>query len=167
MGEGENLTARSLTVNGQRRVVRAADDTPLLYVLRNHLDLKGTRFGCGLGLCGACFVLADGRPIYSCDAPLWSVADKSIRTVEGLGTDGEPHPVARALIAGQAAQCGYCMSGIVVAAAALLADNPEPTEAEVRTALDPNLCRCGSHNRVVRAVLSAASELARSADGQR
>ena len=167
MGEGENSTARWLIVNGQRREVRAADDTPLLYVLRNHLDLKGTRFGCGLRLCGACFVLADGRPIYSCDAPLWSVADKSIRTVEGLGTDGEPHPVARALIAGQAAQCGYCMSGIVVAAAALLADNPEPTEAEVRTALDPNLCRCGSHNRVVRAVLSAASELARSADGQR
>ena len=167
MGEGENSTARWLTVNGQRREVVAADDTPLLYVLRNHLDLKGTRFGCGLGLCGACFVLADGRPIYSCDAPLWSVADKSIRTVEGLGTDGEPHPVARALIAGQAAQCGYCMSGIVVAAAALLADNPEPTEAEVRTALDPNLCRCGSHNRVVRAVLSAAAEMARSADGQR
>jgi nicotinate dehydrogenase subunit A len=167
MGEGDNSTIRWLTVNGRRREVRAEDDTPLLYVLRNHLNLKGTRFGCGLGLCGACFVLADGRPIYSCDTPLWSVADKSIRTVEGLGTDGEPHPVARALIAGQAAQCGYCMSGIVVAAAALLADNPEPTEAEVRTALDPNLCRCGSHNRVVRAVLSAAAELARSADGQR
>jgi nicotinate dehydrogenase subunit A len=112
-----------------------------------------------VGLCGACFVLADGRPIYSCDTPLWSVADKSIRTVEGLGADGEPHPVARALVAGQAAQCGYCMSGIVVAAAALLAANPDPTEAEVRAALDPNLCRCGSHNRVVAAVLSAAAEM--------
>src|SRR5271169_175478 len=157
----------TVLVNGRPEEVRTEQDTTLLYVLRNHLDLKGTRFGCGLGLCGACFVLADGRPIYSCDAPLWSVADKSIQTVEGLSRDGQPHPVARALIAGQAAQCGYCMSGIVVSAAALLADNHEPTEAEVRAALDPNLCRCGSHNRVVRAVLSAAAELARSADGQR
>lgn len=160
MGEGEDPPVRRLTVNGRRREVRAEDDTPLLYVLRNHLDLKGTRFGCGLGLCGACFVLADGRPIYSCDTPLWSVTDKSIRTVEGLSADGEPHPVARALIAGQAAQCGYCMSGVVVAAAALLAANPDPTEAEVRAALDPCLCRCGSHNRVVRAVLSAAAAMA-------
>ncbi len=171
VGESEKPTARWLTVNGQRHEVHAADDTPLLYVLRNDLGLKGTRFGCGLGLCGACFVLVDGRPIYSCDTPLWSVADKSIRTVEGLAADGEPHPVARALIAGQAAQCGYCMSGIVVTAAALLTDNPEPTEAEVRTALDPNLCRCGSHNRVVRAVLSAAAQMAAeipgSTDGQR
>jgi nicotinate dehydrogenase subunit A len=154
----ESMTG--LTVNGQRYEVRAEDDTPLLYVLRNHLGLKGARFGCGVGLCGACFVLADGRPIYSCDTPLWSVADKSIRTVEGLGDNGEPHPVADALIAGQAAQCGYCMSGIVVAAAALLAANPDPTDAEVRAALDGNLCRCGSHNRVVRAVLRAATELA-------
>jgi nicotinate dehydrogenase subunit A len=165
MGEGQDPTVRWLTVNGQRREVRAEDDTPLLYVLRNHLDLKGTRFGCGSGLCGACFVLADGRPIYSCDTPLWSMAEKSIRTVEGLSADGEPHPVARALIAGQAAQCGYCMSGIVVAAAALLAANPDPTEAEVRTALDPNLCRCGSHNRVVRAVLSAAAAMATDKEG--
>ncbi|HWS94638.1 MAG TPA: (2Fe-2S)-binding protein [Mycobacterium sp.] len=147
-----------MTVNGRRHEVHAEDDTPLLYVLRNHLGLKGTRFGCGVGLCGACFVLADDRPIYSCDTPLSSVADKSIVTVEGLSADGEPHPVARALIAEQAAQCGYCMSGIVVAAAALLAANSDPTEAEVRAALDPNLCRCGSHNRVVRAVLRAAAE---------
>jgi nicotinate dehydrogenase subunit A len=160
MVEGKDANIRWLNVNGRRRKVRAEDDTPLLYVLRNHLDLKGTRFGCGLGLCGACFVLADGRPIYSCDTPLSSVADKSIRTAEGLGADGESHPVARALIAGQAAQCGYCMSGIVVAAAALLDANPDPTEPEVRTALDPCLCRCGSHNRVVRAVLSAAAEMA-------
>src|SRR6201996_223734 len=141
MGEGEDFTARWLTVNGQRREVHAADDTPLLYVLRNHLGLKGTRFGCGLGLCGSCFVLVDGRPVYSCDTPVGSVADRSIVTVEGLSDGDEPHPVARALIAGQAAQCGYCMSGIVVAAAALLADHPNPTEAETRTALDPNLCR--------------------------
>jgi nicotinate dehydrogenase subunit A len=153
----ENSTVRWLTVNGQRCEVSAEDDTPLIYVLRNQLELKGTRFGCGLGLCGSCFVLVDGRPTYSCDTPLWSVADKSIVTVEGLGDGEEPHPVVRALIAGQAAQCGYCMSGIVVTAAALLADNPDPTEAEVRTALDPNLCRCGSHNRVVRAVLNAAA----------
>ena len=153
-----------LTVNGRRHEVDAEDDTPLLYVLRNHLGLKGTRFGCGVGLCGACFVLADGRPVYSCDTPLWSVAGKSIRTVEGLGDDGEPHPVARALVAGQAAQCGYCMSGIVVTAAALLADNPDPTEDEVRAALDSNLCRCGSHNRVVAAVLRAGAELRASFD---
>ncbi|MCV7089865.1 (2Fe-2S)-binding protein [Mycobacterium interjectum] len=152
-----------LTVNGRRHEVDADDDTPLLYVLRNRLGLKGTRFGCGVGLCGACFVLADGRPVYSCDTPLWAVAGKSIRTVEGLGDGGAPHPVVGALVAGQAAQCGYCMSGIVVAAAALLADNPDPTEDEVRTALDPNLCRCGSHNRVVAAVLSAGAELRRSA----
>jgi nicotinate dehydrogenase subunit A len=170
MGEDTDPKLRWLTVNGRRYEVRAEDDTPLLYLLRNHLNLKGTRFGCGLGLCGACFVLVDGRPVYSCDVPLWSVADKSIRTVEGLSADGEPHPVARALIANQAAQCGYCMSGIVVAAAALLAENPDPTEAQVRTALDSNLCRCGSHNRVVRAVRSAAAEMAAdktgSTDGQ-
>ncbi|GFG63562.1 oxidoreductase [Mycobacterium kubicae] len=164
MGEDNTAATRSLTVNGQRHEVHTEDDTPLLYVLRNHLNLKGTRFGCGVGLCGACFVLADGRPIYSCDTPVWSVADKSIRTVEGLGTDEQPHPVARALIAGQAAQCGYCMSGIVVAAAALLADNPDPTESEVRKVLNPNLCRCGSHNRVVRAVLSAAAQMNGSGD---
>jgi nicotinate dehydrogenase subunit A len=150
-----------LTVNGRRCEVRADDDTPLLYVLRNYLGLKGTRFGCGLSLCGACFVLADGRPIYSCETPLSSVADRSICTVEGLSDDGAPHPVARALIAGQAAQCGYCMSGIVVAAVAFLAANPDPTEEQVRTALDGNLCRCGSHNRVVKAVLDAAAEMRR------
>ena len=170
MAKVEDSTARWLSVNGRQREVHAEDDTPLLYVLRNHLNLKGTRFGCGFALCGACFVLVDGRPVYSCDTPLWSVADKSIRTVEGLSDGEEAHPVTRALIAGQAAQCGYCMSGIVVAAVALLADNPDPTEAEVRTALDPNLCRCGSHNRVVRAVLSAAAEIASEtaepADGQ-
>jgi nicotinate dehydrogenase subunit A len=160
-------TVTAVTVNGRRYEVDAEDDTPLLYVLRNHLNLKGARFGCGIGLCGACFVLADGRPVYSCDTPLWSVAGKSIRTVEGLGADGEPHPVARALVEEQAAQCGYCMSGIVVAAAALLDANPDPTDAEVRAALDPNLCRCGSHNRVVRAVLRAAAAMRGSAGGGR
>lgn len=155
----DELPARTVTVNGRAREVRTEDDTPLLYVLRNHLGLKGTRFGCGLGLCGACLVLVDGRPVLSCDTPVWSVSGAEVTTVEGLGTDGEPHPVARAIADGQAAQCGYCMSGIVVAAAALLRDNPDPTDAEVRAALDDNLCRCGAHNRVVRAVLAAAAEL--------
>jgi len=148
-------------VNGHARQVRADDDTPLLYVLRNHLGLKGTRFGCGLSVCGACSVLVDGRPAYSCDTPLWSVKGKNVTTVEGLGTDVEPHPVASAIVEQQAAQCGYCMSGIVVSAAALLATNADPSESEVRAALDDNLCRCGAHNRVVRAVLTAAAEMRR------
>ena len=146
-------------VNGRPREVRVEPDTALLYVLRNHLGLKGTRFGCGLGVCGACLVLVDGHPAYSCDTPLWTVEGKSVTTVEGLGADGEPHPVASSIVAHQAAQCGYCMSGIVVSAAGLLAENPDPSEADVRAALDHNLCRCGAHNRVVRAVLAAAAEM--------
>jgi nicotinate dehydrogenase subunit A len=149
----------TVLVNGQRREVRTEPDTALLYVLRNHLGLKGTRFGCGLGLCGACLVLVDGQAAYSCDLPLWAVGDKTVTTVEGLGTPGRPHPVIRALIAGQAAQCGYCLSGVIIAAAALLGRNPDPADEEVRAALDGNLCRCGSHNRIVRAVLAAAAEL--------
>jgi nicotinate dehydrogenase subunit A len=146
-------------VNGQRREVRTEQDTALLYVLRNHLGLKGTRFGCGQGLCGACMVLVDGRTAYSCDTPLWAVLDKEITTVEGLGTAGRPHPVTEALIAGQAAQCGYCMSGVIIAAVELLSRSDDPSDAEVRAALDRNLCRCGAHNRIVRAVLAAAAEL--------
>ena len=151
--------ASAVVVNGRVREVCAEPDTPLLYVLRNHLGLKGTRFGCGLGVCGACLVLVDGHPTYSCDTPLWSVDGKEVTTVEGLGADGEPHPVARSIVAHQAAQCGYCMSGIVERAARLLAENPDPSDADVRAALDQNLCRCGSHNRVVRAVLAAAAEM--------
>ena len=147
-----------LQVNGVRRPVAAHRDTPLLYVLRNDLGLVGSRFGCGSGQCGACLVLVDGRAIASCDLPIWSVAGKQITTVEGLGTNGELHPVQKALIAEQAAQCGYCMSGIAVAAAALLAVNRKPTEEQIRAALDKNLCRCGSHNRVVKAVMQAAHE---------
>ncbi|MDT5134432.1 MAG: hypothetical protein QOE41_3743 [Mycobacterium sp.] len=157
MAEDVVPAPRTVRVNGRPREVHTEDDTPLLYVLRNHLGLRGSRFGCGLGVCGACFVLVDGRPVYSCNTPLWSVQDSEITTVEGLGADGQPHPVARAIVSAQAAQCGYCMSGIVVAAAALLNDNPAPTEAEVRAALDGNLCRCGAHNRVVWAVLAAAA----------
>ena len=155
----EAPVASALTVNGHSRAVRVEPDTPLLYVLRNHLGLKGTRFGCGLGVCGACLVLVDGRPVYSCDTPLWSVDGKEVTTIEGLGADGEPHPVARSIVEHQAAQCGYCMSGIVVRAARLLSVNPDPSDAEVRAELDDNLCRCGSHNRVVRAVLAAAAEM--------
>ena len=157
-------------LNGAPTEIDGDPDQLLLDVLRGPLGLTGPHFGCGAGECGACRVIVGDHAVTSCDTPLWSVADKSIRTVEGLSDGEEAHPVTRALIAGQAAQCGYCMSGIVVAAAALLADNPDPTEAEVRTALDPNLCRCGSHNRVVRAVLSAAAEIASEtagpADGQ-
>jgi nicotinate dehydrogenase subunit A len=148
-----------LEVNGQRRSVSAGPDTPLLYVLRNDLGLVGSRFGCGTGQCGACFVIVEGKALPSCDAPLWSVAGKKVTTVEGLAKGGELHPVQKALLAEQAAQCGYCISGIAVAAAALLSNNQNPSEKEVREALDRNLCRCGAHNRVVRAVLRAAKEM--------
>ena len=148
----------NLTINGTARSVDAKPDTPLLYVLRNDLGLVGSRFGCGSGQCGACFVLVDGRPMASCDMPVSFVVDKKVTTIEGLGADGELHPVQKALIDEQAAQCGYCMSGIAVAAAALLATHKKPSEAQVRQALDKHLCRCGSHNRVVRAVMKAARE---------
>jgi nicotinate dehydrogenase subunit A len=151
----------NLNVNGVSREIKAGRDTPLLYVLRNDLGLAGSRFGCGSGQCGACFVLVDGRPIASCDLPIWSLEGKAITTIEGLSAHGELHPVQRALLAEQAAQCGYCMSGIIVAAAALLSSNKSPSEEEIRTALDKNLCRCGSHNRVVRAIQRAAHEQAR------
>ena len=132
--------------------MEAAPETPLLYVLRNDLGLPGTRFGCGSGQCGACFVLVDGRAMASCDLPISFVAGKKITTIEGLGAE---HPVQKALERHQAAQCGYCMSGIVMAAVALLSNNPKPGESEIRAALDKNLCRCGSHNRVVKAILDA------------
>jgi nicotinate dehydrogenase subunit A len=142
----------SLLVNGAEVTVEADRDTPLLYALRNQLALKGTRFGCGLGLCGSCNVLVDGRVTPSCDTPLWSVAGKEVLTVEGLGDSA----LQRALIDEQAAQCGYCVSGVVMTATALLARNSGPSKDEVREALDGNLCRCGAHNRMVRAVLKAA-----------
>ncbi|HEX5493500.1 MAG TPA: (2Fe-2S)-binding protein [Mycobacteriales bacterium] len=151
----DSVALTALTVNGVEHKVDAAADTPLLYVLRDHLGLKGTRFGCGLGQCGACHVLVDGRAVTSCDLPLWATAGRSVTTVEGLGAAGAPHPLRQAFTDEQAAQCGYCLSGILVTAAALLADNPGAGEDEVRAALDRNLCRCGSHNRIVRAVLRA------------
>ena len=145
-----------LTVNGADCAIEAEADTPLLYALRNDLGLKGTRFGCGSGQCGACFVLVDGHPTPACDTPLWSVAGKRVTTVEGLGKPGALHPLQDAFLAEQAAQCGYCTSGILISAAALLAKNPAAGEPEVRAALDRNLCRCGSHKRMVKAVLRAA-----------
>jgi nicotinate dehydrogenase subunit A len=152
---GAAATVR-IRVNGTEHEVSAAADTPLLYVLRNQLGLKAAHFGCGTGECGACRVLIDGRAVASCDTPLWAAAGKQITTAEGLGDAAHPHPLQSALIAEQAGQCGYCLPGILISAAALLARQPRPTETEVRAALDDNLCRCGSHNRIVRAVLRAA-----------
>ena len=147
----------SLVVNGVEREVSATGDTPILYVLRNELDLKATRFGCGNEQCGACLVLVDGKPAYACTTPLSAVAGKEVTTVEGLGSEDRPHALQRAILDEQAGQCGYCLSGIMIRAAALLASNPRPDEAAVRAALDGHLCRCGAHNRIVRAVLRAAA----------
>ena len=141
------------TVNGEPVTVEAEPDTTLLSLLRNHLQLKGSRFGCGLGLCGACFVRVDGNVVPSCDTPLWSVDGRSVVTVEGLGSDGHPHPVQQALLDEQAAQCGFCISGVTVSAAALLEHNPHPSPEEVARALDRNLCRCGVQRRIINAVV--------------
>jgi len=145
-----------LRVNGVERIVEADPATSLLSALRGPLGLMGTRFGCGANQCGACNVLLDGRAVASCDLPLSAAAGKDVTTVEGLGSPEQPHPLQSAFIAEQAMQCGYCISGILISAAALLRRNPDPSEAEVRVALDRNLCRCGAHNRMVRAVLRAA-----------
>jgi nicotinate dehydrogenase subunit A len=144
-----------LQINNKSVDVSAHPDTPLLYVLRNDLGLVGSRFGCGSGQCGACFVLVDGKPMASCDLPVSFLVDKNVTTVEGL--DGR---VQKALLAEQAAQCGYCMSGIAVSATVLLKNNSSPTEEQIRDALDKHLCRCGSHSRVIRAVRRAAREQA-------
>ncbi len=145
-----------LTVNDRPVTVEAHPETPLLTVLREHLDLKGSRFGCGLGLCGACNVILDGTVVASCDVPIWSVEGRAVVTVEGLGREGELHPVQRALLDEQAAQCGFCISGIAVRAAALLSHNPHPDAEDVAVALDGNLCRCGVQRRIIRAVVRAA-----------
>jgi nicotinate dehydrogenase subunit A len=145
-----------LIVNGAQHQVTCDPDTPLLYVLRNDLGLTAAKFGCGLGLCGACNVLVDGRPVHSCDTPVWSVTGRDIRTLEGLGDSASPHPLQRSFIREQAAQCGYCIPGMIVTAAALLETTPVVDEATVREALNGNLCRCGAHNRIVRAVVAAS-----------
>ena len=150
------MATHRIRVNGRERTVESADpDQPLLYVLRNALGLHAAKFGCGLGQCGACTVLIEGKAVRSCQTTVADSAGKSITTLEGLGSPEQPHPLQAAFIAEQAPQCGYCISGMIMTAAALIARNPKPSEADVRAELDANLCRCGSHVRVVRAVVRA------------
>jgi nicotinate dehydrogenase subunit A len=148
--------AISLKVNGVSRSVPAEPDTPLLYVLRNDLELNGAKFGCGLAQCGACTVLIDGKAVRSCVTPIGTLEKSEITTIEGLGSLAKPHALQQAFIQEQAAQCGYCISGMIMSAKELLDRNPRPSEQEVRTALEGNLCRCGTHNRIINAVLRAA-----------
>jgi nicotinate dehydrogenase subunit A len=148
--------AINLKVNGVSSSVPAEPDTPLLYVLRNDLELNGAKFGCGLAQCGACTVLIDGKATRSCVTPISAVTASEITTIEGLGSITNPHPLQTAFIEEQAAQCGYCTNGMIMAAKELLDRNPQPSEADVRAALASNLCRCGTHNRIIRAVLRAA-----------
>ena len=147
-------------LNGVETDVDADPNRSLLDILRGQLGMIGAHFWCGANECGACNVIVGDHAVAACDTPLWSVADKDITTPEGLGSAQAPHPLQRAFIAEQALQCGYCVPGILMSAAALLRQNPNPTSAEVRAALDRNLCRCGSHNRIVKAVLRAAAEMA-------
>ena len=146
----------SLSVNGQRHDVNADGETPLLYVLRDDLKLNGAKYGCGLGQCGACTVLVDGEPAFSCLVPVLLLEGKEVTTLEGLGTIDNPGPMQRAFIEEQAAQCGYCIPGMMMRAQALLQKNPQATDADIRTQLQPNLCRCGTHMRIMRAVKRAA-----------
>jgi nicotinate dehydrogenase subunit A len=147
-------------LNGIATDVDANPDSSLLGILRGQLGMTGPHFGCGVNECGACNVIVGDRAVAACDTPLWSVANKDVITIEGLGSAQTAHPLQRAFIAEQALQCGYCVSGILMSAAALLMRNPKPSSTDVKAALDRNLCRCGSHNRMVRAVLRAASEMA-------
>ena len=146
----------TITVNGQPHPVAATPDTPLLYVLRNELHLHAAKFGCGLSQCGACTVLQDGKAIRSCVTPVSSVAGSQITTLEGLGTAEHPHPIQQAFITEQAAQCGYCIPGMMMTAAGLLESNPTPSQDEIVQAMDGNLCRCGTHVRIMRAIQRAA-----------
>ena len=148
--------AINLKVNGASRSVPAEPDTPLLYVLRNDLELNGAKFGCGLAQCGACTVLIDGKAVRSCVTPVSAVTTSEITTIEGLGSLDKPHALQRAFIEEQAAQCGYCLNGILMTAKVLLDKNRNPSDADIKRALDPVLCRCGSHLRVIRAVKRAA-----------
>ena len=153
---GREGTMITLNVNGQAHQVDADPATPLLYVLRDHLALNGAKFGCGLGQCGACTVMVDGEPVFSCVVPISVVQRPRIRTLEGLGTLEKPGPLQRAFIEEQAAQCGFCIPGMIMRAQALLESNPSPSQAEIRRALNTNLCRCGTHMRILRAVERAA-----------
>jgi nicotinate dehydrogenase subunit A len=145
-----------LSVNGHQHNLDAEPDTPLLYVLRDQLALNGAKFGCGLGQCGACTVMLDGEAVFSCLTPLLLAAGKEVTTIEGLGTQEAPGPMQRAFIEEQAAQCGYCTAGMIMRAQALLGHNASPTDAEIRSAMEPNLCRCGTHMRIIRAIKRAA-----------
>ena len=153
--------AINLKVNGASRSVPAEPDTPLLYVLRNDLALNGAKFGCGLAQCGACTVLIDGKATRSCVTPLSAVGNGEITTIEGLGSIDKPHALQQAFIEEQAVQCGYCINGMIMSAKELLDRNPKATEADVKEALSGNLCRCGTHNRIVGAVLRAGREMGR------
>lgn len=146
-----------LTVNGQTSSVTVNPDTPLLYILRNDLGLKGTRFGCGTGSCGSCTVMLGGHAVQSCDTPMWAVQNRDITTIEGLGTPEHPHPVQQAFLDEQAAQCGYCINGMMISITALLKRTAVPTDAELLAALDRHLCRCGTHMRILQAARRAVS----------
>jgi nicotinate dehydrogenase subunit A len=151
--------AIAFKLNGQAREIDAPETTALLDVLRNHLGLMGTRYGCGLEQCGCCMVLVDGKPVYACTREVGTVANHDITTVEGLGTQDRPHPLQLAFLDEQAGQCGYCLSGILMSAKALLDGNPRPSRADIATALDKHLCRCGSHQRILIAVERAAAAM--------
>jgi nicotinate dehydrogenase subunit A len=151
----------TLKVNGQEHRIEADADTPLLYVLREELKLNAAKFGCGLGQCGSCTVMVDGKPVLSCVTPLLLLEGKQVTTLEGLGTIEHPAPIQRAFMDEQAAQCGYCIPGMMMRAQALLQDNSRPSDAEIRAALEPNLCRCGTHMRILRAVHRAAALMQR------
>ena len=153
--------AVSVTVNGVVHTVPAEQDTPLLYVLRNDLELNGAKFGCGLAQCGACTVLVDGKPVRSCITEVGSLGGSEVTTLEGLGTIAHPHPLQQAFMEQQAAQCGYCINGMIMSAKALLDQKPHPTETEVRDGLAGNLCRCGTHGRIIRAVMKASQSSGR------
>ena len=148
--------ATTIRVNGKSHSIEAADATPLLYVLRNDLELNGAKYGCGFAQCGACTVIVDGKAVRSCVTSLSTVAGKAITTIEGLGGGNNPHPLQTAFIEEQAAQCGYCANGMIMTAKTLLDKNPRPTEAQIKKAMAANFCRCGTHNRIVRAIQRAA-----------
>ena len=150
-----------LNVNGKSLTTEAQAETPLLYVLRNDFGLRGAKFGCGLGQCGACTVLVDGKPVQSCDFPVSAAAGATVTTIEGIGVNGGLHPLQEAFVGEQAAQCGYCATGIIMTAKALLDANSRPSDEDIRTALKGNLCRCGTHHRILRAIRRAADAMAK------
>src|SRR3954467_5461083 len=154
-----------VNVNGKTEELDADPSTPLLYVLRDHLQLNGAKFGCGLGQCGSCTVTVDGRAVFSCITPIAALGGRGIRTIEGLGTIDNPGPIQRAFIEEQAAQCGYCIPGMMMRAQALLSVNKSPSDADIRKHLQPNLCRCGTHMRIVKAVKRAAQLMKTAAAG--